>query len=219
MNLVHQIYRRARYGRPVVVVSGLPRSGTSMAMKMLEAGGLPLITDRQREADIDNPKGYFEDERVKDLGEMEDRSWIADSRGKGIKVVSSLLQYLPRDLNYKILFMRRNLLEVIASQAKMLERRGEASETEDQRMIEHYESHLRRIKAMLRHGPHLDALDVHYTAVLESPRQEAERMVGFLGLDLDVAKMTAVVDERLYRNRAESVQAAATSEGAEGAVG
>lgn len=206
MNLVNQIYRRARYGRPVVVVSGLPRSGTSMAMKMLEAGGLPLITDRQREADIDNPKGYFEDERVKDLGDMEDRSWIADSRGKGIKVVSSLLQYLPRDLNYKILFMRRNLLEVIASQNKMLERRGETSETDDARMIELYESHLRRIKAMLRHGPHLDALDIHYTTVLESPRQEAERMVGFLDLDLNVDKMTAVVDERLYRNRAEKVE-------------
>lgn len=208
MNLVHQIYRRARYGRPVVVVSGLPRSGTSMAMKMLEAGGLPLVTDRQREADIDNPKGYFEDERVKDLGDMDDRSWITESRGKGIKVVSSLLQHLPRDLNYKILFMRRNLLEVIASQNKMLERRGEGSETEDERMIELYESHLRRVKAMLRHGPHLSALDVHYTAVLESPRQEAERMVGFLGFDLDVAKMTAVVDERLYRNRAETVRAA-----------
>lgn len=208
MNLVHQIYRRARYGRPVVVVSGLPRSGTSMAMKMLEAGGLPLITDRQREADIDNPKGYFEDERVKDLGDMDDRSWVAESRGKGIKVVSSLLQYLPRDLNYQILFMRRNLLEVIASQSKMLERRGETSETEDERMIELYESHLRRIKAMLRHGPHLAALDIHYTSVLESPRREAERMVGFLGLDLDVDKMTAVVDERLYRNRAENVPAA-----------
>ncbi|MGD2113931.1 MAG: sulfotransferase [Acidobacteriota bacterium] len=202
MSAVHQIYRRFRYGRPVVVVSGLPRSGTSMAMKMLEAGGLPLITDHEREADVDNPKGYFEDERVKNLGEMEDRSWIADGKGKGIKVVSSLLQHLPRDLNYKLLFMRRNLLEVIASQNKMLERRGETSETEDERMIELYESHLRRIRAMLRHAPHLEALDVHYTAVLEDPRREAERMVDFLRLDLDVDRMTGVVDERLYRNRA-----------------
>ncbi len=203
MSTVHQIYRRVRYGRPVVVVSGLPRSGTSMAMKMLEAGGLPLVTDHEREADVDNPKGYFEDERVKNLGEMEDRSWLADGRGKAIKVVSSLLQYLPRDVNYKLLFMRRNLLEVIASQNKMLERRGEVSETEDERMIELYQSHLRRISAMLRHAPHLDALDVHYTRVLESPREEAERMAGFLGLGLDVDKMAGVVDERLYRNRAE----------------
>jgi hypothetical protein len=199
---VQQIYRRIRYGRPVVVVSGLPRSGTSMAMKMLEAGGLPLITDHEREADVDNPKGYFEDERVKNLGDTDDRSWIEDGKGKGIKVVSSLLQYLPRDLNYKLLFMRRNLLEVIASQNKMLERRGETSETEDERMIELYESHLRRIRAMLRHAPHLQALDVHYTSVLEDPRQEAERMVGFLGFDLDVERMAGVVDERLYRNRA-----------------
>lgn len=203
MSTVHQIYRRVRYGRPVVVVSGLPRSGTSMAMKMLEAGGLPLVTDHEREADVDNPKGYFEDERVKNLGEMEDRSWLADGKGKAIKVVSSLLQYLPRDVNYKLLFMRRNLLEVIASQNKMLERRGEVSETEDERMIELYQSHLRRISALLRHAPHLAALDVHYTKVLESPRQEAERMASFLRLDLDVEKMAGVVDERLYRNRAE----------------
>ena len=202
MNPLHQIYRRARYGRPIVVVSGLPRSGTSMAMKMLEAGGLPLITDNEREADIDNPKGYFEDERVKDLGDMDDKSWVAEAKGKGIKVVSSLLQYLPRDLNYKLLFMRRNLEEVIASQNKMLERRGETSDTEDERMIELYESHLRRIRALLRHAPHFHSLDVHYTAVLEDPRTEAERMVEHLGLRLDVDKMAAVVDERLYRNRA-----------------
>ena len=202
MSRFTQIVRRLRYGRPVVVVSGLPRSGTSMAMKMLEAGGLPLVTDHEREADVDNPKGYFEDERVKDLGEMEDRSWMADAKGQGIKVVSSLLQHLPRDVNYRVLFMRRDLQEVIASQNKMLERRGEESDTEDERMIELYESHLRRIKAMLRHAPHLRALDVGYTDVLENPRREAERMKEFLGLDLDVEKMAGVVDERLYRNRA-----------------
>ena len=205
MSRLSQIYRRVRYGRPVVVVSGLPRSGTSMAMKMLEAGGLPLVTDHRREADVDNPKGYFEDERVKDLGDTEDRSWLAEARGRGIKVVSSLLQHLPRDVNYRVLFMRRDLLEVIASQNKMLERRGEVSETGDERMIELYGSHLRRIDAMLRHAPHLRALDVHYTRVLEHPREEAERMKRFLRLPLDVDRMAGVVDERLYRNRAEAI--------------
>ena len=203
MAAFQRIYRRVRYGEPVVVVSGLPRSGTSMAMKMLEAGGLPLVTDHERTADVDNPKGYFEDERVKDLAEAEDTGWVHEARGKGIKVVSSLLQYLPRDLNYRLLFMRRDLQEVLASQAKMLERRGEVSDTSDERMLELYRSHLRRVSALLRHAPHFQWIDLHYTSVLERPREEAERMRRFLGRDLDVARMAEMVDESLYRNRAE----------------
>jgi hypothetical protein len=117
-------------------------------------------------------------------------------------VVSSLLQYLPRDLNYQLVFMRRSLEEVIASQAKMLERRGEASDSEDERMIELYQGHLRRVSAMLRHAPHFRHVDLQYTEVLASPRQEAERLREFLGWELDVERMAAVVDERLYRNRA-----------------
>lgn len=197
-----QIYRRVRYGKPVVVVTGLPRSGTSMAMKMLEAGGLELVTDNQRSADIDNPKGYFEDERVKNLAESEDDSWVAAARGKAIKVVTSLLPHLPRDVNYRLLFMRRHLAEVIASQNKMLARRGEASDTSDDRMRELYEAHLRRTKALLRHAPHFRTLDVEYTGVLHDPRREAERIGAFLGGTLDVDAMTGVVDETLYRNRA-----------------
>jgi hypothetical protein len=199
-----RIYRRLRYGEPVVVVSGLPRSGTSMAMKMLEAGGLPLVTDQERAADVDNPRGYFEDERVKDLAEAEDTAWVHEARGQGIKVVSWLLQYLPPDLNYRLLFMRRNLQEVLASQAKMLERRGEASDTSDERMLELYRSHLRRVSALLRHAPHFQWIDLHYTEVLERPRAEAERIGRFLGRDLDLDRMAAVVDESLYRNRAEA---------------
>lgn len=205
MSFVREIYRRVRYGQPIVVVSGLPRSGTSMAMKMLDAGGIELVTDNERTADVDNPKGYFEDERVKNLAESEDTTWVLDARGKGIKVVSSLLQYLPRDVNYQLVFMRRHLHEVVASQNKMLARRGETSDTTDERMIELYESHLRRINAMLRHASHFRAIDLHYTAVLESPRDEAERIREFLGRSLDVERMAAVVDERLYRNRAESL--------------
>jgi len=199
-----RIYRRLRYGEPVVVVSGLPRSGTSMAMKMLEAGGLPLVTDQERAADVDNPKGYFEDERVKDLAEADDTGWVVEARGKGIKVVSSLLPHLPRDLNYRLLFMRRNLQEVLASQAKMLERRGETSDTSDERMLELYRSHLRRVSALLRHAPHFQWIDLHYTEVLERPRDEAERIRRFLGRDLDVARMAEMVDESLYRNRSEA---------------
>ena len=100
----------------IYVVSGLPRSGTSMMMRMLEAGGMELVVDNIRTADEDNPKGYYEDERVKDLAEAENTRWLREARGKVIKVVSSLLNYLPKNNNYKVVFMRRHLDEVLASQ-------------------------------------------------------------------------------------------------------
>ncbi len=201
MSFLRQTYRRMRYGDPIVVVSGLPRSGTSMTMKMLEAGGLSLVIDGIRTADEDNPKGYYEDERVKDLGEIDDKSWLADSRGKAIKVISYLLKDLPGSHNYKVLFMRRDVHEILASQAKMLERRGETSDTSDERMIELYDDHLWKVNRLLQREAHLDVLDVPYTSVLENPRQLADRIRDFLGLPLDAAKMAGVVDERLYRNR------------------
>src|SRR5438128_3864516 len=130
------VYRRVRYGRPIVVVSGLPRSGTSMAMKMLEAGGLRVVTDGQRTADEDNPKGYYEDERVKDLHREGDKTWLRDARGDVVKIISFLLKSLPADNNYKVLFMHRNLREIVASQNKMLARRGEKNETPDDRAVQ-----------------------------------------------------------------------------------
>lgn len=207
MSFLRQTYRRLRYGDPIVVVSGLPRSGTSMTMKMLEAGGLSMIVDGIRTADEDNPKGYYEDERVKDLGDMEDKSWLANSRGKAIKVISYLLKDLPSSNNYKVLFMRRDVHEVLASQAKMLERRGETSETEDERMIELYQDHLWKVGRLFKRAHHLDVIDVHYRNVLENPRKEAERIRDFLKLPLDAYKMAGVVDKNLYRNRRESQEA------------
>jgi hypothetical protein len=197
-----QLYRRLRYGEPIIVVSGLPRSGTSMAMKMLEAGGLSTVSDGVRTADVDNPKGYFEDERVKDLHKDVDKTWLRDSRGKVVKIISFLLSHLPETNNYRVLFMRRHLDEVLASQTKMLERRGEPSETSDDKMVELWENHLWRASWLMKKRPHIEALDVHYTAVLEDPRREAERIRDFLGRPLDVDKMAAVVDASLYRNRA-----------------
>ena len=106
---------------PIIVVSGLPRSGTSMMMGMLEAGGLELVVDGIRAADEDNPRGYYELERVKDLAKAEDKSWLITLQGKGVKVISLLLQHLPEAYNYKIIFMRRSIAEVLDSQSKMLE--------------------------------------------------------------------------------------------------
>ena len=207
MAKLKQILRRIRSGVPVVVVSGLPRSGTSMAMKMLVAGGLTAVTDEVRSADEDNPKGYFEDERVKDLGEMADRGWLRDARGKVIKVVSSLLQYLPDENFYKVVFMRRNLTEVLASQAKMLDRRGEESSTSDDEMLAMYAAHLEKVEFQLRYRDWFDVLYVDYRSVLADPAGEARRMNEFLGGRLDERRMAEAVDPNLYRNRAEDLEA------------
>jgi len=193
--------RRLRFGEPVVVVSGLPRSGTSMAMKMLEAGGVPLVQDGLRTADEDNPKGYFEDERVKNLAADRDKDWLRDARGRAVKVIAYLLKDLPLTCNYKVLFMNRDIREVLASQAKMLERRGERSETGEDRMIGIYEQDLERARFLLRYRPCFESLHLDYKDILERPRESAERIRSFLGMPLDVEKMIEAVDPSLYRNR------------------
>jgi hypothetical protein len=200
-SILHTLSRRLRYGRPVVIVSGLPRSGTSMAMKMLEAGGMELVVDDIRTADEDNPKGYYEDERVKDLAETKDRDWLEGARGKVIKVVSSLLNYLPANNAYKVVFMRRNLYEVLASQAKMLDRRNEESHTDDQDLLAMYESHLEKVEFQLRFRPNFEALYLNYTDVVAEPAREARRIADFVGGGLDVERMAGAVDGSLYRNR------------------
>ena len=195
-----KFYRRIRYGRPIVVVSGLPRSGTSMAMKMLEAGGLGVVTDGLRTADEDNPKGYYEDERVKDLYQPGDKTWLRDSRGKVIKIISFLLKSLPDDNNYKVLFMHRSLREIVASQNKMLARRREKNDTPDDRAVALLEGQVRDARFFLRR-PQFEVLEVNYRETLDSPRPLALRMAEFVGEPLDVDKMTQVVDVQLYRNR------------------
>ena len=119
------LIRRLRRGRPIVVVSGLPRSGTSMAMKMIAAGGLPVVTDGLRHADASNPNGYYEFEHVKNLDKAGDLSWLAEARGKAVKIISFLITYLPEAYDYRVVFMQRDLSEVIASQNRMLDARGD----------------------------------------------------------------------------------------------
>jgi hypothetical protein len=197
-----RLYRRLRYGQPIVVVSGLPRSGTSMIMKMLEAGGLPVLTDGLRTADEDNPKGYYEVERVKGLAQDTDKSWLAEARGKGIKVISFLLKSLPPQFNYRVVFIRREMEEVLASQRKMLARRGETEATPPERMRALFEDDLWRASYQLKHRPEFETIELHYSAVLARPLVEAQRLAAFLGGGLDAEAMAAAVDPQLYRNRA-----------------
>src|SRR5512140_1358443 len=173
---IRRLYRRFRYGQPIVVVSGLPRSGTSMVMKMLEAGGVPILTDGLRTADEDNPKGYFEVERVKKLAQDTDRGWLGEARGKGIKVISYLLKSLPPTFNYRVVFIRREIEEVLASQRKMLARRGETEETGPERMRALFEDDLWRANYQLKHRPEFETLEVHYSAVLAQPLEAARRL-------------------------------------------
>jgi len=173
-----------------------------MIMKMLEAGGIPVIIDGIRTADEDNPKGYYEDERVKNLAQEKDKSWLAASRGRAIKIISYLLKELPASYNYDVLFIRRDLAEVLASQSKMLARRGEPAGASDERMVELYEGDLWKANYLMKHAAHFRVLEIHYRRILENPRSEAERINAFLGGMLDVEKMTGVVDPALYRNRA-----------------
>jgi hypothetical protein len=192
--------RRLRFGEPVVVVSGLPRSGTSMVMRMLDAGGVPLVMDGARAADEDNPAGYFELEQVKAL-DKGDTAWVAAARGKAVKVISLLLEHLPRGYDYRVVFLDRDLAEVLASQRKMLARRGERSTTDDGRMTEIYEAHLRRVRRLLATDARFTVLEVAYADVVADPRTQAGRIAAFLDRGLDVERMAAAVDPSLYRNR------------------
>ena len=199
-----RLLRRWRYGDEVVVVSGLPRSGTSMMMKMLEAGGLPITTDGVREADLDNPKGYYELERVKNLEKDPDKSWVVESRGKVLKVISHLLKELPDDCFYRVIFMRRDLGEVVASQNKMLEHRGEENPIEDERVTELYRKHIIHTKVMMRQRRNYELLEIQYTQALRDPVRFAAQVNVFLGGRLDEEQMARAVDPTLYRNRADS---------------
>ena len=210
LDSLHRAWRRWRHGPPIIVVSGLPRSGTSMAMKMLAAGGVPLVTDGQRTADEDNPKGYFEDERIKDLAGMDDKTWIKAARGRAIKVISHLLKDLPPDNNYQVLFIRREMDEILASQGKMLERRGESSATDDERMSDLFEADLWRARYLLKRAPHFEWLELHYGDFHSDPAGQAEKIRRFLGRELETDRMAEVVDSALWRNRAEAGAGAAS---------
>lgn len=196
--------RRVRFGDDIVIVSGLPRSGTSMLMQMLEAGGIEILTDRVRGADESNPQGYYELERVKELDKGGDPSWLVDARGRAVKIVSWYLRHLPSSNNYKILFMHRDLGEVLASQAQMLERRAEDSATDDGRLRELYIGHLAKAARELASRSCFDVLDLRYGDVLADPDAVAGRVCRFLGGRLDPEAMAATVKPELYRNRSET---------------
>lgn len=205
---------RSGVARSVVVVSGLPRSGTSMIMGMLAAGGMEALTDGVRAPDDDNPRGYFELERVRQLQTGMDTAWIRDARGKCVKVISYFLKHLPPGERYRIVFVRRNLAEVLASQRRMLERRGEpvGDRAEEGRLAGAFAAHLSRVERELEARADCDVLHMDHRAAIESPRSVAEQVNAFLDELLDVDRMAEAVDPRLYRQRAGEESDAPSSE-------
>lgn len=196
------IFKRfQRQPGPVTIVSGLPRSGTSMMMKVLEAGGLPIVTDNIRIADEDNPKGYYELEQVKALKDGDD-SWIQEAPGKVVKVISSLLEFLPPGYSYKIIFMRREIAEILASQKQMLMRRGEPSDGDDGQMAENFQEHLKRVRVWLANQPNMEVLYVDYNELMSDPEPAITSVADFLGLGEHLQAMLAVPDKKLYRQKA-----------------
>jgi hypothetical protein len=184
----------------VTIVSGLPRSGTSMMMRMLDLGGMPVLVDHIRIPDEDNPRGYYEFERVKQV--EHDQAWLEEAQGRVVKMIAALVKKLPPEYSYRIVFMRRKIEEVLASQRQMLIRRGEPTDTiGDEEMAALFSRHVEQVEAWLETQPHMKVLYVDYGDVLADPRTQAERINHFLGGRLDTAAMAGAVDPSLYRQR------------------
>ena len=185
----------------ITIVSGLPRSGTSMLMKMLEAGGMELLTDQIRTADLDNPKGYYEYERVKKLVSG-DTLWLPTARGKVVKVISALLAYLPPKYQYRVLFIQRPLSQVLASQRQMLIHQGKApDQVHDDEMVRIYEKHLEKVTQWLADQPNMQVLYLSYIQLIDQPDSLITQINDFLGGQLDLTKMKETIDPNLFRQR------------------
>ncbi len=191
----------------ITIVSGLPRSGTSMMMKILALGNMPLLIDNIRRSDEDNPKGYFEYEKVKELNT--DNSWLETACGKAIKIVSPLLFYLNLDITcrYKIIFMLRNIDEILASQRKMSDRLNKGKDNfEDNILKQNYSLHLEEIQNWLKQHENVEVLYINYSDVIREPLSVAKNICNFLNMDLNVNDMTTAIDSSLYRQRAEPAE-------------
>jgi hypothetical protein len=192
----------------IIVVSGLPRSGTSLMMQMLDNGGVEVVTDNIRTADTDNPRGYYEYELVKKI--KQDVSWLPATRGKAFKMVSQLLYDLPATEVYRIIFMERDMDETLLSQEKMLQRLGRQAAPREN-LKRNYAIHLERLFEWLPQQRNLTVLRVCYNDLLAHSRKHAERVSEFLSGTANVEGMAKTVDPSLYRNRNHSLETAPTT--------
>ncbi|MGD9635160.1 MAG: sulfotransferase domain-containing protein [Pirellulales bacterium] len=182
----------------IIVVSGLPRSGTSLMMQMLAAGGIEVLSDGERTADEDNPRGYLELEQVKKI--KQHASWLPAARGKAVKMISQLVFDLPATERYRLIIMERDLDEVLASQEKMLSRLGRPALPRDKMKVA-FQNQIDRFDKWLETQSQFTILRIKYAELVAEPTLAAESISEFLGGGLDLAAMVASVDPALYRNR------------------
>jgi LPS sulfotransferase NodH len=183
----------------ITIVSGLPRSGTSLMMQILAAGGMTILTDNKREPDADNPRGYCEWEPAKLLPTQPER--IDEAEGKAVKVITQLLMSIPRGRDYRVIFMERPLPEVLASQDEMLRRRGKSDVISHDVMGKAFASHIKEIVSWFENRSEIPVLRLGYPRLLQDPRANAQAVEDFLKVDLDLDAMARQVDASLYRNR------------------
>ncbi|MCP4372110.1 MAG: sulfotransferase [Deltaproteobacteria bacterium] len=185
---------------PVVIVSGLPRCGTSMMMQMLAAGGIPIVTDHIRKPDQDNPRGYYEYEKVKQI--KKDASWIKKCRGKTFKMVSALLYYLPQNERFKVIFMQRDMNEMLASQDAMLQRlERKTDDSSNAEMLDRFQKHIREVEKWLEEQKNIEVIYIRHNEVIQGPHECAKLVSRFLEDKLDTVRMAGVIEKPLYRNR------------------
>jgi hypothetical protein len=190
----------------IIIVSGLPRCGTSLMMQMLANGGIEVVADHIRSADTDNPRGYFEFERVKKI--KQDASWLPDARGKAVKMVSQLMYDLPSSESYRIIFMERDMDEMLDSQEKMLTRLGRLAAPREE-IKAAFAKHLERLFQWLGQQRHIQVLRICYNELLRHPQEQARLVREFLDYKVDLERMIQSVDRSLYRNRKESSESQA----------
>ena len=189
-------------GAPLIIVSGLPRSGTSLLMQMLAAAGVPVVTDARRAPDESNPRGYLEDERVKRLPFDQDRAWLTAARGQAVKIVAPLLHCVPADLPAKIIFLQRPAEELIASQHALLARDGKARPPGgDAALARGFADLLARVNQLLDQRPKWELLPVAFHDAVHRPEETARAVAAFLGLPLDPGVMARAADPALHRTR------------------
>lgn len=184
----------------ITIVSGVPRSGTSLMMQMLIAGGMTPLADGARAADISNPRGYFEWEKAKSL--PREPGLIAEAEGKVVKIISTLLPSLPNTFPYKIIFMERSLAEVMASQAVMIQKLGTpGASLSSEGMVRALKSHVNQVKATVGLRPEMSLCWIDHHQVITYPDTAAASLRQFLGVPLDLQAMASQVELSLYRQR------------------
>lgn len=185
----------------IIIVSGLPRTGTSMMMNILKESGIRILEDQSREANEHNPEGYFEYQPVLELPEG-NISWLENAEGQAVKVNSYYIQHLPPKYEYKVLFMERNIEEIVKSQHKTLADEGKKFHKKEIKMMgDYFRTHIKQIKTWISLQPNFSVLYISYSALVSTPGQYPSIIGEFLEYDAEKLNVEKVVDKKLYKEK------------------